>query len=121
VDWTRNEEDFYDLWIMDKFNVLPTDERLMNLEFEQKEALFERLNSLAELKNIKLEFLKIKEVEKIKKMTSEQLMSVGLRKRVTESLRMQGVSEDKIIKKINEQVEDIRKAKLLELEHNDGK
>lgn len=79
-----NPEIKFDLWLMKRFNVLPTDERFLNLTYEQRELLWEDyLNDHPEIRkrieNYDPEFEKVWEnpetdnLEKFEENVAEQL------------------------------------------------
>jgi hypothetical protein len=109
----KNEENFIDLWIINKFSVLPTDERFLNLYEEQKAALFLGINDFPDLEHLK-KVLIIK--EKIREVNDKKLKDLVPKKRL-EVMEMvfkkQGLSKDKIKEEINKYLR-VEKQKILD-------
>jgi hypothetical protein len=101
-----------DLWIIDKFNILPTDERFVNLYDEQKIALFEGVCSLPDQQSLKKNLMITKEIEKIEKKDDFSFLPKGTRKRLEENYKNSGYSNEAIQRKFREIVNIKRKEEL---------
>lgn len=101
---------------MDKFDVLPTDMRFINLYEEQKIALFEGINDLPERDQLKRTLAIMKKKEEIKSKKDEEFVSEGLIKRIKQVLRSRGASVEEIEKEIKRVSDARRKTELLKLE-----
>jgi hypothetical protein len=105
-----------DLWIIDKFNVLPTDKRFVDLYDEQKIALFEGVSILPDQKDLKANILYTKKIEEIKNKPDKEFINDGLKKRMIEQYKASGFSDIEISEKIKNIVETKRSLELKELE-----
>lgn len=105
-----------DCWIMDKFSILPTDNRFLNLYEEQKAALFEGVCSLPDNKDIKRHKLISEKIEEIKNKKNDQLLSPGLIRNTEITLKKEGYTESQINDKIKQMVERKRNMDIKEAE-----
>lgn len=105
-----------DLWIFDKFVILPTDERFLNLYEEQKLALFEGVCSLPDQDSLKKNVIISRRKEEIKNKKDSSFLSKGLQIRMKEQYEKSGLSGEQIREKIKEIIESKRQVELAELE-----
>ena len=85
-----------DLWIIDKFNILPTDKRFIDLFDEQKIAIFEGVCSLPDHKMIKKNILLTKKIEEIENKNDSIYMPKGLKETLEKKFGENGRSKDEI-------------------------
>lgn len=105
-----------DLWIIDKFNVLPTDKKFIDLFSEQKIALFEGVCSLPDQESLKKNVLISRKEEEIKSRDDSTFINPGLKSVMEKQYRESGFSEDKIKNKIQEIIDTKKQMELSELE-----
>lgn len=75
-----------DLWIIENFKILPTDNRFVDLYEEQKIALFEGVCSLPNQENLKKTVIVNSQIEKVKNTKEEDFVSDGMKKSMRKSI-----------------------------------
>jgi len=112
----KEPSNFIDLWIIDKFNILPTDIRFMSLYEEQKIALFECLSMFPDIDRIK-KIVKVEEkINELKSKSVDEFGNPGMIKRMEEVYRNQGLENNEIKEKIKDHLNRIRITELKNLE-----
>lgn len=112
----KEPNNFIDLWIVDKFNVLPTDIKFMSLYEEQKVALFECLSMFPDISRIK-KIVKVEEkINELKLKSVDEFGNPGMIKRMEEMYKSQGLENNEIREKIRDHLNRIRITELKNLE-----
>lgn len=101
---------------MDKFNVLPTDERFMNLYDEQKLAMFEGICHVPDMRYLKKQVVIDSKIEELKKKELEAFGSPGLIKRMEMTFKASGLPEPEVKNKIKQYLTRLKEAELKNLE-----
>lgn len=101
---------------MDKFSVLPTDEKFLNLYEEQKLAMFEGLCNLPDLKVVKKQVIIDGRIQGLKNMKLEEFGSPGLILKMQKTFESTGMPTEEVRSKIKEYLMRIRTAELKHLE-----
>ena len=107
---------FIDLWIIEKFKILPTDKRFNSLETEQKIALFDNLNIFPKMEDIAKQLQINERIEKLKKQKAEESVGKGILKRMKEIFKKQGLTEKQVDKKLKDFCERKKQIDLKNLE-----
>ena len=101
---------------MDKFSVLPTDIRFINLYEEQKLSIFNGLCMLPDSDIVKRIIRSDDKIQEIKEKKDEEIMSPGLVSKMRQIFSAQGMDAQQIKNKIKEQVERIRATEIKSIE-----
>jgi hypothetical protein len=101
---------------MDKFNVLPTDIRFINLFEEQKIALFEGLMKLPERLDLKKSIILNEKLVEIQNKKDEDFISPGMMKRMKATMKAMGKTEEEINKEIKKYTDSRRKVEMTKIE-----
>jgi hypothetical protein len=100
---------------MDKFNVLPTDERYLNLYEEQKVGLFYGINELPFLDNIKTVILKEKNTKDIETKNLEDFIPKERVTKLKEIYKKQGMTKEQIDAELERTAKAIKEAELFKI------
>ena len=106
---------------MEKFSVLPTDEKFINLYEEQKTALFEAFNSLPGQETIKRRFYFLNARKELEEKPLIDFVQLGLKKRMEQTFKAQGIKDEQIAEKILAQARQIKDAELNKLKKREAK
>ena len=106
-----------DLWIFDKFNILPTDEKFLNLYDEQKIALFDGICSLPDQSSLRKNVMLANKIEEIENRSDSDFIGKGFIKRITKQHKEAGHTEKEINKIIKNIIETKRSAELEKLKN----
>jgi type I restriction-modification system DNA methylase subunit len=102
------------LWIITKFNVLPTDDRFLNLYPEQKEALFYGLNELLPLEAIRERLFALLEYEELCKKPLKSFDPENRINNLKKIYKAQKMTDEEIDKLIKDRLTLLRKTKIEE-------
>jgi len=104
------------MWIIDKFNILPTDKKFIDLFDEQKIALFEGVCSLPNQESLRRNMAISKKEIEIKSKKDSDFVKPGLKKRMEQTYKESGFTNEQIKNKIKEIADTQRKVELDKLE-----
>lgn len=111
-----NPNNIVDIWIFDKFQVLPTDPRFLALYDEQKVALFEGLTSIPELPVLKKRLQIQRKIDEVESTKPRDFVSKGILKNMTRMFKADGRTDEEIDKELDRIGENIKKVELKNLE-----
>lgn len=101
---------------MEKFNVLPTDNRFLSLYEEQKVALFEAMSNMPDLTMIKDHVQRTRAILELKSRPLESFLSEGILDRMRLDLRAAGKSEREVEETITHQLNAVRDLEIKKVE-----
>jgi len=108
---------FIDIWIMNKFNVLPTDKRFISLYKEQKLSIFKNINMSDDPKEISKNYRFNSYINKLKKKKPEDVLSKGMISRMKDIMKAQGLDDSDIYKKIRNEAERMKVSEIKKMEN----
>jgi len=106
---------------MDKFSVLPTDERFLSLYEEQKICLFNGICSLANNEDIKISVQRQERIEEMKSRPLESFASKGLLLSMRTTYKAAGMDNNQIEIEVNNYLKTLKMKEVQELEKAHGR
>ena len=100
---------------MDKFHILPTDERFLALEPEQKTCIFESIMNIADTNTLKYNYLRRKEIEELRYSSIDDHLSPGLIKRIKEAGAKIGKTKGQMEEELKERATMIVREKIKQI------
>jgi len=101
---------------MDKFNILPTDRRFLDLEEEQKEAIFLGLNDMPDLAVMKRIITINTQIEEVKGKNPLDLVPKDRIRTMRTVFKKQNMSNEQIELEIKKYAATLKKAEIEKLE-----